>query len=93
MSSRLLIAFLTVDQPRPGVQNSDINEWKTLFDFYNKNSGEEHLHTDCGICFPKVWYFCKSALRVSALAGIKLQELIDVKHTEQMQQIKIPGEA
>lgn len=76
MRDELLLAFLSVDPPRIGRQEPRSDEWKALFDFYNSNvpQGETKLNMYCGVCFHKVWLFCRQRLRAAITARIALSE-------------------
>lgn len=67
MDHKLLISFLRVSEPRVGVQSPRNEQWAALFEYYNTYSGEKFLHMSCGICFIKVWQFCRSELLNQAL--------------------------
>lgn len=79
MIDELLIAFLSVDQPRVGHQAHRTAEWKQLFEFYNSNipQGEKELNMSCGICFHKVWHFCRQRLRTATAAKIALSASLE----------------
>ena len=82
MDYKLLYNFLTVQQPRTGISNIRSEYWDSLFAYYNNNlpKGERPLHTGCGICYIRVWMFCRKVLRDQCHGIIQEEAAIDKQY-------------
>ena len=79
MNYELLIAFLSVKEPKLGPGggwNRPDDNWKVLFSFYNNNlpAGAHKLGMGCQSCFAKVYAYCKQVLLMSATASLVVED-------------------